>query len=406
MRRSGFTLLEILIAMSLFTLIGFSVVLLMTNAVDMWMVGTRGSQNEDRKEMSLPRLEDDLRSVRTPDNRDRIPVDLKASDTQPEQPAVIPDNRFMSGYVNYTFGERQVPCRYLAFVRHINGLGEIEVYASRAGTNPKADKFIDGQDDEKEWKENLHLPTGGAIEVLWIWLPDPDEPGIGAVYRAYRSPIGGEGTLLDPKNFDEYGKLIRNIQPQPVFQDVLLFDLYFWTQYTTTWEYLKGDPRVTARPQALEALGAGPSPCGPSRIWDSTRGLLVTGDGAFALNNTARSANYAPDDIWPRRVRVEFALKESSTQLKSDLPMGAAEFSVHDASFGTGMGILSRMLFKVGPEWVMVEQRDSSDRDTFLIGGRGRRNTVGVNHPAETNVYLGQIYDVTIPIPAFRDDNN
>ncbi|MHC4409788.1 MAG: prepilin-type N-terminal cleavage/methylation domain-containing protein, partial [Planctomycetota bacterium] len=38
----GFTLLEILVAMSLFTLIGFSVVLLMTSGVDMWLQGTRG----------------------------------------------------------------------------------------------------------------------------------------------------------------------------------------------------------------------------------------------------------------------------------------------------------------------------------------------------------------------------
>ncbi|MHC4451928.1 MAG: PulJ/GspJ family protein, partial [Planctomycetota bacterium] len=248
--RRGFTLLEILVAMSLFTLIGFSVVLLMTSGVDMWLQGTRGAQNEDRKEMSLPLLEADLRHLRVGTSRDRIPVDLSEEGPQQELPAITPANRFVSGYVTYRFGEKEVPCRYLAFVRDLSGLGEIEVYALRAGRNPAADAYIDGKDDEKEFNENRHLPTGGQIEVLWIWLPDPDDPGLGAVYRAYRTPIGGTQTLLNPLNFLDYGKLMREIKPKSVFQDVLLFDVYFWTQFTTTWEFSAGEPRIVRRPQS------------------------------------------------------------------------------------------------------------------------------------------------------------
>jgi len=403
---AGFTLLEILVAMSLFTLIGFAVVTLMTSGVDMWLQGTRGSQNEDRKEMSLPRLEDDLRQVRVGTSRDRIPVDLNdEGSAQKELPAVVPDNRFISGYQTYRFGEVDVPCRYLAFVRDIRGLGEIEVYALRAGRNPKADAYIDGKDDEKEFEETRHLPTGGEIEVLWIWLPDPDEPGLGAVYRAYRSPVGGPGTLLDPKNFDDYGKLARDIRPAPVFQDVLLFDLYFWTQYTTTWEYSEGEPRVTSRPKTIEEIKAGIPPCGPSRTWDSTRGMLIK-PNEFRLQNTDKSLNYAGDDIWPRAVRVEFALREMTTQLQSDFSDAATTFSVYDPSFATGRGIIANVPMKIGAEWLLVESRDPRDADTFIVGPRGRRGTAVVSHPTESNVYFGQVFDMMIPMPAFRDDNN
>jgi len=403
----GFTLLEILVAMSLFTLIGFAVVMLMTSGVDMWIQGTRGAQNEDRKEMSLPRLEDDLRQVRVGTSRDRIPVDLKSEGgDQMELPALVPENRFISGYVLYKFGEREVPCRYLAFVRDLRGLGEIERFALRAGRNPKADAYIDGKADEKEFDENRHLPTGGQIEVLWIWLPDPDEPGMGAVYRAYRTPIGGPDTLLDPKNFEDYGKLVRDISPSPVFQEVLLFDVYFWTQFTTTWEYTPGEPRVTTRPETAAAVKAGLPPCGPSRTWDSTRGILIAGPSEFKLHRGKNSLNFAGDDIWPRAVRVEFALREMTTQLKQDFGVDSADFTVYDPAFATGRGVLEDVLMKVGSEWVRIAGRNPQDPDTFDVAGRAQRGTVAVNHPSETNVYFGQVFDRTVQIPSFRDDNN
>ena len=406
--KHGFTLLEILISMSLFTAIGFAVVLLMTSGVDMWITGTRGAQQEDRREMSLPRLEDDLRHVRLPSPYDRIPADLSTEGSQQKElPALPPTNRFVSGYVYYKFGDKEIPCRYLAFVRDIRGLGEIDVYARRAGTNPRATAYIDDpENDEKEFQENQHLPTGGQIEVLWIWLPDPDLSGQGSVYRAYRSPIGGPGTLLDPKNFDQYGTLMRNIRPLPIFQGVLLFDVYFWTQFTTMWTFSGGDPRIVQRPQSLAEIKDGPPACGPSRIWDSTRGMFVGGRNQFKLNKTVKSFNFAGDDIWPRMVRIEFALAEMETALKEDLGANASQFSVHDHTFATGRGEIFNVLMKIGPEWVRVLSRDFQDVDTFLIDRRGQRGTARVNHAAETPVYFGRVYDVTVTIPSYRDDNN
>ncbi|MDH3592855.1 MAG: prepilin-type N-terminal cleavage/methylation domain-containing protein, partial [Planctomycetota bacterium] len=166
MGRRAFTLLEILIAMSLFTVLGFAVVVLMRNGVDMWIRGNRGARQEDRLEQSLPRLEEDLRMVAVPNQRDRRPFDPKNPDPEKEPQPLMPDNRFISGYQNYKIRDKDYQCRFFSFVRDISGLSEIETYVLRAGRNAKADAYIDGKDDEEEFSKNNHLPTGGAVEVL------------------------------------------------------------------------------------------------------------------------------------------------------------------------------------------------------------------------------------------------
>jgi len=403
-RRRGFTLIEILIAMSLFTLIGLGVVLLMRTGVDIFVRGTEGANLEDRREQSLPRLEEDLRQVLVPAQVDRIPFDPDNPDPEEEPDPLPPTNRFLSGYQVFKIGEQEVPCRWIAFVRDIRGLGEIENYAIRAGTNPRADAYIDGKDDEQEFKQNRHLPTGGAAEVLWIWLPDAQKPGMGTVYRAYRSPIGGPGTLLDPKNFDEMGKIFRDIRPQPMFQGVTLFDVFFWTQWTTHWDWSRGEPVVTAPPRDPAEVKGGRRACGPSLTWDSTRGLMSS--DLFRLAKGEKSLRFSADDIWPRAVRVAFALSETETELSEGMTAADLAFSVIISDFATGRGELDGQFMKVGSEWIRISRRDGSRRDTFLVRDRGARGTSALSHAAGEPVYYGRVFDFTIPIPSFRDDNN
>ena len=80
--------------------------------------------------------------------------------------------------------------------------------------------------------------------------------------------------------------------------------------------------------------------------------------------------------------------------------------SADHEQFATGRGEIFNVLMKIGPEWVRVLSRDFQDVDTFLIDRRGQRGTARVNHAAETPVYFGRVYDVTVTIPSYRDDNN
>lgn len=400
----GFTLLEILVAMSLFTVIGLGVVLLMRTGVEMYVRGSEGSAIEDRLEQSLPRLEDDLRHVLVPTQVDRIPFDAKNPDPQEEPNPLPPVNRFVSGIHTYKIGDKDVACRYLAFVRDTTGLSEIEMYADRAGTSPKADATIDGKNDEQEFKEYRHLPTGGAAEVFYIWLPDEKRTGVGAVYRAYRSPIGGEGTLLDPKSHDGLDKVFRLVDPQPVFQEVVLFDVTFWTQWTTHWEWSAREPVVTGPPTDPAQVKAGAAPCGPSASWDSTRGMLPV--ETFRLAKGATSFNFSSDDIWPHAVRIAYALAETESPLLRGIGSGDMSFAVSAGDFATGRGELNGQYMKIGTEWVELAGRDGSRRDTFHIYERAEKGTAKVAHAEGEPVYYGRVFDFTIPIPSFRDDNN
>jgi prepilin-type N-terminal cleavage/methylation domain-containing protein len=402
--RAGFTLLEVLIAMTLFTILGAGVVLLMRTGIELYVKGTDGSRIEDRNEQSLPRLQEDFRQLIVPSQIDRIPFDPKNPDPEEEPDPLPPTNRFVSGTQTFAFGDKQVACRYVAFVRDLTGLGEIETYASRAGQNAQADAYIDGKDDEQEFRANRHLPTGGAVEVLWIWLPDEKRPGVGAVYRAYRSPIGGTDTLLDPTNYDALDKLFRIIRPQPVFQNVLLFDLLFWTQWTTTWDWSKSEPVVTGPPSDAQQWQDGRPECGPSATWDSTRGVVPR--EVFRLAKGPASFRFSADDVWPRAVRVAFALAETETTLAVALGAGDPSFTVISGDFATGRGELDGQPMKIGAEWVDIGSRDGTRRDVFYLRSRGQRGTANVAHPVGEPVYYGRVFDFTIQIPSFRDDNN
>jgi len=400
----GFTLLEVLISMSLFTVLGLGVVLLMRTGIDMWLSGNRASLQEDRVEQSLPRLEEDLRMVSVTRRRVRRIYDPKNADPEREPDPIVPQNRFLSGYLDYKIGDDTIACRYVAFVRDLTGLSEMDMYIARAGTNPKAESYIDGINDEAEFKKNDHLPTGGVAEVLWIWLPDERNPGVGTIYRAYRSPIGGPGTLLDPKNYESARVLMNKVKPQPMIQGVILFDMLFWTQFTTTWVWDRSQPSVTQRPTDKDAAKVGRPPCGPSRTWDSTRGLFS--DKVFRLSRGEKSANWALDDIWPRMVRVEFAVNEEETRLVLPLSSGDLQLTVELGDFATGRGDLYLKLMKVGREWVRIVGRDGSQSDLFVIDRRGLRETPKLEHAAESPVFFGRVLDLTITVPSFRDDNN
>jgi len=403
MRRArGFTLLEIMVAMSLFTMIGLAVVMLMSTGVNMWLQGNKQSLREDRIEQSMPRLIQDARAILVPPQFDRVPFDTRDPDPEKEPDPVVPDNRMSSGYLKYKTGDREVRVRYWAFVRSIEGMGEMDDYVARAGTNPGANAYIDGIADEDEFSKNLHLPTGGAAEVLWIYVPDSTRPGLGTVSRAIRSPIGGQGTLLDPKNYDTLQKLERDIKPKRMFADVLHFDLFFWTQFTTTWEWDANEPRVYARPGSAQAAAAGTPACGPSATWDSTRGIMQA--DKFKLARGDASKNRSSDDIWPRRVRVEFALSEEHTRLVDDIGQTSREIKFDNPDFGTGTGEIAGQLMKIGEEWVEIGLRE--ERDVFNLARRGMRSTNANSHGEMAIIRYGRMVDFTIQLPAHRDDNN
>lgn len=406
-RRTGaeraFTLLEVLIAMSMFTVVGFAVVVLMKAGVDMWIGGNTSSQQEDRLEQSLPRLEEDARMVSVPAQADLIPFDPQNPDPK-EEPSPLPAiNRMVSGVHLYKIGERTVPSRYWAFVREI-GPTELDAYVRRAGTSAEADAYIDGKNDEQEFKEKKHKATGGLMEVLWIYLPDEDRVGVGNLCRAFRSPIGGKDTLLEPKNHADLEVVRAKIAPEPIMSNVLYFDIWFWTEFTTSWEWTPSEPSVVQRPKAGQDGRVRVFASGPSYTWDSTRALLPKKE--FKLARGPESIGFTSDDIWPRKVRVRVAVVEEHTELAKGIGEGEREFTVVSTDFAVGRGDISGHYFKIGDEWIRVSGRDVRRGDRFLVLDRGALGTNAVAHGRDNAVHYGRMMDFVLSIPSFRDDNN
>ena len=396
----AFTLLEVLIAMSLFTVVGFAVVVLMKAGVDMWIGGTTISQQEDRLEQSLPRLEDDVRMVSVPAQADLIPFDPQNPDPK-EEPSPLPAiNRMVSGVHPYKIGERTVPSRYWAFVREI-GPRELDAYVRRAGTSPEADAYIDGKNDEQEFKDKKHKATGGLMEVLWIYVPDEERVGVGDLCRAFRSPIGGRETLLDPGNHADLEVVRTKIAPEPIQSNVLHFDIWFWAEFTTSWE---GDLTQTQRPLAGQDGKVRKFSSGPSYTWDSTRALLPKKE--FRMAKGPQSIGFTSDDIWPRKVRVRVAVVEEDTELAKGIGEGEREFTVVSTDFAVGRGDIANDYFKIGDEWIQVSGRDVRQHDRFLVMDRGALGTNAVAHGRDNTVHYGRMMDFVLSIPSFRDDNN
>jgi len=190
---------------------------------------------------------------------------------------------------------------------------------------------------------------------------------------------------------------------------VILFDAYFWTQFTTNWTWTRGEPRVQQRPSSVEEATRASRQCGPSRTWDSTRGLMKRDpEWGFLLSRVDEertgSFNDSSDDIWPRMVRVQFAVAEERTTLIRALGPTDNDFTVLAGDFATGRGELYYKPMKIGLEWVRLAGRDTVQRDMFQIHDRGKRGTTALAHAVGTPVYFGRVFDVTISIPSFRDE--
>ena len=72
-RDAGYTLLELMLAMAIFTFLGAMVVFLMRQGLNIFMVGTKDTNLQDRADTVLPRLRLDLEALTVPHSRDAPP---------------------------------------------------------------------------------------------------------------------------------------------------------------------------------------------------------------------------------------------------------------------------------------------------------------------------------------------
>lgn len=220
--------------------------------------------------------------------------------------------------------------------------------------------------------------TGGLREVCYLAVAeDPSFPAILTLYRGSRSPVGGEGSLLDPKTLDTLAAIHEKCRP--VEKGLLHLEARWRRAFATSWQ------ETSQRRLGEHAAYVGP-------LWDSTRAL----DPKFPLHVGSESLIDPSDDLFPAWVRLEVTLVAPST-----LGFGRGEtllldsvgpdddvLMVEDPTLLVGPGPDIRWI-KVDGEWMQYRPGRVDTKTGKVPVDRGLRGTSKTNHEEGAEVYLG-----------------
>ncbi len=405
-RPSGFTLLELLVAMGIFTFLGMMAIWFMRQSLDIFYGGTREAAVYDRLDTALPALRSDLASLYVGDRFAPPPPppteDAIAAGAEPPPPPPPPAVRLRAGFTTL----RDLPAGVLKdtpvyFIAFVVALGEewTDTQFRRGGESASGSAAvaytpttIDSLSPDMAFR-----PPGGLMEVLWIAVSeDPSYPESLTLYRGFRAPIGDPAaSLLDPANYDSLEKVRR--VARPVMTGLLHFGALWRRAFSTSWD--ETDNRAGGTDETAPYVG---------RIWDSTRGFEPT----FALHRGEASRSDDSDDVFPAFVRLEMTLQSEGTfgftrgdvllaenVSPADLRIRPQEI---DSFFGPSLG-RDVLYLKIGTEWMSFD-RGSVDVSTRHVRvRRGQRDTTAREHPSGAWIHLGTPVRTELALPTFRD---
>lgn len=384
-RERGFTMLELMMAMTIFSLLGMIVVMLMQQGMTIFVQGTRDSVLQDRMDTVLPQIQRRLEIVSLPASFAPPPPPppeeerLAGAEWKEPPPVTV---RLRSAIVvprdqpEGPLKDRQ--CFYAAWVADVSG-DRSDEFLRLAGerTGPDLQDYVPAARERPD-PDAAFKPSGGRMEICYVAIPDdPDFPALLTLYEGFRSPVGGVDSLLDPANLDT----IREIRERcrPIAKGILHFGILWRRVFATDWTLSKG--RVGEREPYV------------GWAWDSTRAL----DKTFSLFVDRLSLGDPSDDIFPAWARLEITLMgpttlglgRGETSLSAHISDSDRSITVLHPTRLTGPGPDDRFL-KIDGEWIAyrVSKVDA-------IGGkitgveRGQRNTKKSSHEGGADVYVG-----------------
>ena len=383
-RPRGFTMLELILAMALFVFLGTVVVVLMRQGMSIFVAGAKDSALQDRMETVLPGISRTLQLLTLPLLRPPSAAPHRGGEARRAGggPAAPPVRvRLRAG----TILLRDVPdgplrdqaCPYAAWVVDLSG-NRGDPVIRRAGERSGPDlKDVVPAEVDKAGPETAFLPTGGLREVCYVAVPeDPDFPALLTLYFGWRSPVGGERSLLDPQNLDTLVRIREACRP--VARGLIHFQIVWRRVFAPTW-----DPTTGAVGETDPCVGV---------TWDSTRAL----DRTFGLFRGPESLGDPSDDVFPAWARLEVTLVvpgptglgRGDTALTEFVTNEDHRLLVEDAVPLLGPGPDERYL-KVGAEWMRYRVGKVNARTGEVPVERGQRGTTPTSHDVDADVYVG-----------------
>ena len=389
----GFTILELLVAMSMFAILGIAVVSLLGQGLNLFTSGTADTTMQDRIQAILPVIREDFAAIQPAEAPEVLPPPLPEGTEAPTlvvDPAAAdpgPRNRLIAGTfkLKNLGSERASECYFVGFVRSNAREGE-DPFLRNAGSTPAGTgvdlRAYDPAAVESGATGNL-LATGGLQEIVYVAIPeDPDMPGMLTLFRLFRAPAGGPKSLLQmvgttPVNFDSIEKI--RTAGRPVLDGVLHFGATFRNVFATSWsdgganKFVDGSPYVGA-------------------VWDSTR----ANNPIFQTSLAGKSLAEVKDDVFPAMVRIDLTLAvegpygfnrgEALVALPVSLDERRVTLTDVEPLFRPGP---AERYIKVDAEWMLVTAEATDFAEKRITVGRGKRLTKAVEHRVDEPVYFG-----------------
>ncbi len=381
------TLLEVLVAFVIFTMLVTALVTLATAGLETWSGGEQRKDVMDRAQRLLDQIADDVRNAYS----DQIwHVDAMGNEYK---------------HAGFTCDADPQKVQRLRFVR--------SGHLSRVNADP---------DIRVRAPQLPDLNYTQLWEIAYVMDADPKS---GRLWRGIRTfDRRNRESIL---NADEIGNTASNFFRQnfrAVDTGILWISFRFWTPYTNTWATVGEDAYICPnRGHALVALNSqakcpicqkdtqktpGQAPrrtrdareiVGPSLLWDSSR-VINEGDVArFFLHKSKRLND--PDFSYPEIAQVTLVIESQASEGRgSTLVDGISESDVSIRVTSTrGMPDAPNFV-KIDGEWVEYSEKSMTE---LKLKRRGARASVAASHNPTARVRFGETYVRDVHVPAYLE---
>lgn len=362
----GFTLIEMLVVMTLLVSFGYLVFSLMRGSLELWRKGESGRDLGEKAAAVFDILERDLRSMHTG-----------------------PEGRLLCETGLETAGPKtQSPSRRLSLVRSVSRAEEAAAFR-RLG-------ILDGPPGVEGEPTKIVPSSGGLIEIAYAARKDArsEDPGIQVLYRGVSPRGGGEGQSFFSEGFFANAGVWGGSMKE-VTSGVLYFGIAFGPESTDNWQ--PGD----------ESAPTGRND--PIFCWDSTRGWLgKTADlpaNRFPFAKGESSLGDPRDDLYPSYLFLTLALERDASEtrltfLRERIDETERRFEVDDPK---RLPNAFPAFIKIDAEWMEISGIEGK---SVAVKTRGARSSVQAAHEAGTKIHAGETFTTMIRLEHRKEDWN